>query len=619
MPEIQPLSLAELRKKAMRLPQTPGVYLMKNRQGTIIYIGKAKALKNRVSQYFGSHRNHGIKVIRMVENVADFDYILTDSEFEALVLECSLIKQYTPKYNILLKDDKGYSYIRISNDGWPMISAALQKADDGATYIGPYTSHFTVTNSVDEALKIYRLPRCGKSFPRDIGKGRPCLNYFIKQCSAPCAGKISEQEYRESVNEALAFLKGGTASALQDLEKRMTEAAEALEFEKAARLRDRIQAIRRSADKQKVYSAAVEEQDVFSVVCEKEKSCLNVLRFGEGMLTESEFFLFDTPENLSECRTDLVRSFYSMDRRVPPRIAVDGEMDDRELMEQWLSEKAGRRVHIVQPQRGAQMQLIELCRKNAAEKLMQSSGRVSRHATALRELASLLGLSSIPEYIEAYDISHTAGSDNVAGMVVFRDGIPFKSAYKRFSVKTFLGQDDYGSMAEVLERRFRHYLEEKDSGEGFGKLPDLILLDGGQGQVHAVQPVLQKLGIDVPLFGMVKDNHHRTRAIAADGGEIALTSKRSAFTLVSEIQEEVHRFAVSYHRQKHKKSGFTSSLTEIEGIGPARAKALLQHFRTLSAVKNATVDELCAVQGVSRPAAQAVYNTYHPSESSADT
>lgn len=614
MPEIHPLSIQELRQKAMRLPQTPGVYLMKNRQGTIIYVGKAKALKNRVSQYFGSHRNHGVKVIRMVENVADFDYILTDSEFEALVLECSLIKQYNPKYNILLKDDKGYSYIRVSNDGWPMISAVLQKNEDGATYIGPFTSHFTVNNSVDEALKIYRLPRCGKLFPRDIGKGRPCLNYFIQQCSAPCAGKISEAEYREAVDEALAFLKGGTSDALQDLQKRMEQAAENLEFEKAARLRDRINAIKRSADKQKVYSAAVEEQDVFAVVCEKEKSCLNVLRFDDGRLRESEFFIFDTPENLPECRTELIRSFYSMDRHVPPRIAVDGEMEDEELMGQWLSEKAGRKVYIVQPQRGAQMQLIDLCQKNAAEKLMQTSGRTSRHATALRELASLLGLSSIPEYIESYDISHTAGSDNVAGMVVFKDGVPYKPAYKRFSIKSFTGQDDYGSMAEVLERRFRHYLEEKDTGEGFGKLPDLILLDGGQGQVHAVQPVLEQLGIHVPLFGMVKDNHHRTRAIAADGGEIALTSKRSAFTLVSEIQEEVHRFSIGYHRSKHRKAGLSTTLTDIEGIGPARAKALLQHFRTLTAVKEADIDDLCAVKGISRPAAEAVYYTFHPKE-----
>ena len=614
MAEIQPLTIKQLREKAMRLPLTPGVYLMKNRQGTIIYVGKAKALKNRVSQYFGSHRSHGIKVIRMVEHVADFDYILTDSEFEALVLECSLIKQYAPKYNILLKDDKGYSYIRVSNDGWPMISAVLQKADDGATYIGPYTSHFTVNNSVDEALKIYRLPQCGKQFPRDIGKGRPCLNYFIKQCSAPCAGKITEQEYREAVEEALAFLKGGTADALRDLQSRMEQAADNLEFEKAARLRDRIAAIQRSADKQKVYSAAVEEQDVFAVVSEKEKSCLNVLRFSEGRLRESEFFIIDTPESPEECRTELVRSFYSMNRHVPPRIALDGEMEDAELMVQWLSEKAGRKVTVVVPQRGAQMQLIELCRKNATEKLMQSAGRTNTKATALRELAELLGLSAIPEYIEAYDISHTAGSDNVAGMVVFRDGVPFKSAYKKFAIKGFAGQDDYASMAEVLERRFRHYTEEKDSGEGFGRLPDLILLDGGQGQVHAVRPVLEHFGIEVPLFGMVKDNHHRTRAIASNGGEIVLTSKRSAFTLVSQIQEEVHRFAITYHKTKHKKSGFASSLTEIEGIGATRAKALLKHFRTLTAVREASFEALCSVPGMTKPAAEAVFKAYHPDE-----
>ncbi|MBQ7541681.1 MAG: excinuclease ABC subunit UvrC [Clostridia bacterium] len=614
MAEIRQLTVDQLRQKAMRLPCTPGVYLMKNRQGTIIYVGKAKALKNRVSQYFGSHRGHGVKVVRMVEHVADFDYILTDSEFEALVLECSLIKQYAPKYNILLKDDKGYSYIRVSNDGWPMISAVLQKADDGATYIGPYTSHFTVSNSVAEALKIYRLPSCGKTFPRDIGKERPCLNYFIKQCSAPCAGKIGEQEYRETVDEALRFLKGGTADALRDLQARMEAAAENLEFEKAARLRDRITALRRAADKQKVYAAAVEEQDVFAIVSEKEKSCLNVLRFGEGKLRESEFFIFDTPEDLPECRTELVRSFYSMNRSVPPRISLDGEMEDEPLMGQWLSEKAGRKVTIAVPQRGAQMQLVELCRKNAAEKLMQSSGRVSRQATALRELSQLLGMQSIPEYIEAYDISHTAGSDNVAGMVVFRDGLPLKSAYKRFSIKDFDGQDDYASMAEVLRRRFLRYREEQDSGEGFGRLPDLILLDGGQGQVHAVQPVLAALDVQVPLFGMVKDSHHRTRAIAADGGEIALTSRRAAFTLVAQIQEEVHRFAVAYHRQKHGKAGLSSTLTEIEGVGPARAKALLRHFRTLAAIREAPLESLYAVPGLPKHTAQAVYAAFHADE-----
>lgn len=613
MAQIQPLTQEQLRRKAMRLPQTPGVYLMKNRQGIIIYVGKAKALKNRVSQYFGSHRNHGIKVIRMVEHVADFDYILTDSEFEALVLECSLIKQYSPKYNILLKDDKGYSYIRVSHDGWPMISAVLQKGQDDAEYIGPYTSHFTVQNSVDEALKIYRLPRCGKTFPRDIGKSRPCLNYSIKQCSAPCAGKVTQEEYLEAVNGALTFLRGGTSDALRDLQARMEQAAENLEFEKAARLRDRIAAIRRSAERQKVYSAAIEEQDVFALVSEKEKSCLNVLRFSGGRLQESAYFILDTPEDPADCRRELLQSFYASERTIPPRISVDSAPDDAELLGRYLSEKAGRKVTIAVPQRGEQMHLMELCRKNAAERLMQSAGRVSRQATALRELADLLGLPGIPEYIESYDISHTAGSDNVAGMIVFQDGLPYKRAYKRFAIKGFSGQDDYASMAEVLRRRFTHYLEEKERGveDGFGRLPDLILLDGGQGQVHAVQPVLLELGIQVPLFGMVKDDHHRTRAIAADGGEIALTSRRSAFTLVSRIQDEVHRYAITYHRQKHRSTGFRSGLTEIEGVGPARAKALLQHFKTIAAVRDASADELAAAPGVPRSVAEKVFAYFH--------
>ncbi len=609
MSEKAPLTLSELRKKAMSLPLTPGVYLMKNRNGDIIYIGKAKALKNRVSQYFGSQKNHGIKVIRMVENVADFDYILTDSEFEALVLECSLIKQYSPKYNILLKDDKGYSYIRVSTDGWPKISAVLQKADDGAKYIGPYTSHYTVANSVDEAVKIYRLPTCGKVFPRDIGKSRPCLNYFISQCSAPCAGKISEKEYRESVEEALSFLKGGSSAAIGDLQKRMEQAAENLEFEKAAKLRDRINAIRRSLDKQKVFSVSVEEQDVFAIATDNEKSCLNVLRFSDGRLTESEHFIFDSTDNLPESRSELIRSFYSFGRKVPPRISVDGEISDEELMTEWLSSIANRRVVIATPQRGVQVQLIEMCKKNAAEKLIQSLGRSNKKITALQELAASLGLSSIPEYIEAYDISHTGGSDNVAGMIVFKDGAPLKSAYKRFAIKGFDGQNDYASMAEVIERRFNHYFEEKDSGEGFGKLPDLILLDGGKGQVQAVMPVLRKLGITVPLFGMVKDNKHRTRAIATGGEEISLTSKRTAFNLVSEIQDEVHRFAISYHRSKHRKKGYGSTLTEIPGIGEKRAKALLRHFKTVTAVKNASIDELLRVKGISKSAAEAVF--YH--------
>lgn len=609
---MEDLRLKRLRTKAMRLPLTPGVYIMKDAQSKIIYIGKAKALKNRVSQYFGSQTNHQIKVRRMVEHVNDFDYILTDSEFEALVLECSLIKQHQPKYNILLKDDKGYHYIRVTNDSWPVISASKQLLDDGARYIGPFTSSYSVTQAVDEALKIYRLPQCSKKFPRDIGKGRPCLNYFIEQCSAPCAGKISHKEYCETVDEALNFLQGGSAKTLKDLQSRMEEAAENLEFEKAANLRDRISAIRKIYEKQKVVAAGVQEQDVFAVAGSTETACLMVLRFSDGRLYDSEHFFLEDEESVPSARFEMLSRYYTLRDHVPPRILIDGEVEDSELLEEWLSEKAGRKVHLVVPQRGEQAHLLEMCRSNAAEKLAQKLGRAGRETAALDELGRLLGLSNPPEYIEAYDISHTAGVDNVAGMVVFKGGIPYKEAYKRFAIKSFEGQDDYGSMREVLTRRFNRYFEEKDSGEGFGKLPDLILLDGGQGQVNAVQPVLDSFNLNIPLFGMVKDDRHRTRAIAVNGGEISIQSKRACFTLVSSIQEEVHRFAIGYHKLKHKKRSFSSSLTEIEGIGETRAKALLRVFQTVRAISEAEVSELERVKGMTRPAAEKVYEHFHP-------
>ena len=602
--------LRTLRKKAMQLPLTPGVYLMKNRQGEIIYVGKAKALKNRVSQYFGSQNNHGIKVLKMVENVDDFDVILTDSEFEALILECSLIKQHSPKYNILLKDDKGYSYVKITNGKWRNIYAALQREDDGAQYLGPYTSSFSVKNTVDEAKKIFRLPQCNKTFPRDFGKGRPCLNYFISQCCAPCTGKVPFEQYDEAVNDAISFIKGGYTHALADLEERMLEAAEALEFEKAARLRDRIAAIKRLGGKQKVISASVKEQDVFSLVLGSSgKACLSVIRFTDGRLYDSENFIIDSPENIPEAISQLIRRFYMIRDFVPKRISVEQELADEELMARWLSEKKGKNVIISHSTAGEQKKLFDMCRSNAAQYLAPVTGTTGRKAAALDELAGLLGLSSAPEFIESYDISHTAGSDNVAGMVVFKNGEPYKKAYKRFIIKGFEGQDDYASMAEVLDRRFTRYKEEKDSGEGFGRLPDLILLDGGQGQVSAVEPVLRKHNLSIPLFGMVKDSSHRTRAIALSGGEIALSSKRKAFTLVSEIQEEVHRFAVSYHRARRKANSLSSTLTDIPGVGPSRAKALLKHFKTITAIRNATPEQLCGVDGISEKTAQTIYNS----------
>lgn len=602
--------LKALRAKAMHLPLTPGVYIMKDHTGKIIYIGKAKALKNRVSQYFGSQNGHGTKVRKMVEHVHDFDYILTDSEFEALVLECSLIKQHMPKYNILLKDDKGYHYIKVSGGEWRTIRAVKQKLNDGATYIGPYTSSYAVTQAVDEALKIFKLPQCSRVFPRDIGKGRPCLNYFISQCCAPCRGRMSHAEYDAAVRDALDFLKGGNGSA-ERMRQEMEQAAEKLDFERAAKLRDRITAIRRLAEKQKVVASHITEQDVFAIAQGEKENCLMVLRFSDSRLYDSEHFFFEPAESLPAQRNELVTRYYSMRGSVPRRVTLDGEAENAPLLELFLEEKAGKKVELFVPQRGDQMRLVEMCRSNAAEKLAQRTGGKGRQTAALDELARLLGLPKPPRYIESYDISHTAGSDNVAGMVVFYDGMPLKKAYKRFAIKGFTGQDDYGSMNEVLTRRFERYLQEQESGEGFGRLPDLILLDGGQGQVNAVKPVLERLRLDVPVFGMVKDDKHRTRAIAADGGEIAINDKRSAFTLVSSIQEEVHRFSVSYHRLKHKKSSLTSTLTQIEGIGQTRAKNLLAHFKTMKKLAQASVEELQDVKGIGLPAAQAVYDFFH--------
>lgn len=607
--------LPVLRKKAMSLPLTPGVYIMKNKKKEIIYVGKAKALKNRVSSYFGSQNNHTAKVRKMVENVEDFDYILCDSEFEALVLECSLIKQHTPKYNILLKDDKGYHYIKITNEGWKNILAVKQKLDDGAEYIGPYTGSYGITNAVDSAKKIFRLPQCGKIFPRDYKKSRPCLNFYIGQCAAPCAGKTTEQEHSQAIEQAIEFIVNGSGKVVEELTARMNEASENLEFEKAAKLRDKINAIKKVTEKQKVVAASVEEQDVFAVVCSggenNPKACLSVLRFKDARLYDSEHFIIDMPENLSEARHELIRSYYLMRDFVPRRVAVDGDVEDAEVLGEWLSSLAGRKVNIVLPQRGEQHSLVEMCRSNAAQKLALYMGKTGKTTAALDELGTLLGLKSPPEYIESYDISHTAGSENVAGMVVFKGGVPYKKAYKHFKIKGFSGQDDYGSMAEVLERRFLRYFEEKESGEGFGRLPDLILLDGGKGQVNAVLPLLEKYKLDIPLFGMVKDSHHRTRAITGSGEELSLTSKRAAFTLVSTIQEEVHRFSIEYHRNRRKAS-VSTSLVAIEGIGENRAKALMKHFKTLKAISQASVDEIAAVKGMSRKTAQSVFEAFHP-------
>ncbi len=601
---------AELRAKAMALPLEPGVYIMKDQNGTIIYIGKAKALKNRVSQYFGADTAHTEKVRQMVSRVDRFEYIVTGSEFEALILECSLIKQYSPKYNILLKDDKGYHYIRVSPPPFSRISEAKQKTEDGARYIGPYLSSFAIKQAVDEVNRLFGLSTCRKPLQYRKACERPCLNHYIGQCCAPCTGKVSPTEYADRVEQAITYLTQGRSKLTALLRQRMEAASDALDFETAARLRDRIRALEKLNATQKVVQSRVKRQDILAFSQAQGVACFEVFRFTDGALSDREHFFVDPSDELPATRAEFLRRYYSLRESVPPRIVLDGEIEDADLLAQWLTEKAaatGERytVRFVFPKRGEQAQLMSMCRDNAAERVAQQLNLRGRDVSALEELQKLLGLEKLPARIESYDISHTAGSDVVGAMVVFRNGKPLKSAYRRFEIKTVVGQDDYACMREVLERRLKEYAASPDD-VGFGKLPDLILLDGGKGHVSAVKPLLDSLGYGIPVFGMVKDSHHRTRAITEEGAELSIQSRRSAFTLVSAVQEEVHRFAIGYHRSKHRKQGVSTTLTEIPGVGAKRAALLLRHFGSLRAVRASTVDQLAAVKGMTRPAAEAV-------------
>lgn len=607
--------LAELSHKALLLPEKPGVYIMKDASGHIIYIGKAKVLKNRVSQYFRAGARHEPKVQKMVETAREFDYIVCGSEFEALVLECSLIKQYNPKYNILLKDDKGFHYLRVTPPPYSRISAAKQIVDDGAKYIGPYNSSYAVTEAVEAASRIFLLPRCSKVFPRDVGRvRRPCLNHSIGLCSAPCARKISQEDYDRSVEQALEFIRGGSEAALDQLGREMEEAAERLQFEKAAKIRDRIRAIEKMSSKQRVVDTGVENQDVIALACAPDAACFEVFRFSGGRLHDREHFIVDPVEDQPAARSEFISRYYAMREDIPPQVSLDGPTNDAELLTQWLSHQAGRKVRLHVPQRGEQRAVVAMCRDNAAERLAQRALKKGRASAVLDELALLLGMKTVPERIEAYDISHTAGSDVVGGMVVFRDGKPHRSAYRRFQVHGELGQDDTASMKEVLLRRLGEYEQKKDTGEGFGVLPDLILLDGGLGQLHAVEEAMRETGISVPVFGMVKDNHHKTRALVGGQGEIQIKATRSVFTLVSTIQEEVHRFAIDYHRLKQKKAMMSTTLTGIPGIGKARAAALIRAFGGPNRIAEATLEQLKATEGMTASSAEAVYAHYHPTK-----
>lgn len=596
--------LGFLRDKANKLTLSPGVYLMKDKTGKIIYVGKAKALKNRVTTYFHSIENHNPKTYKLVSNIYDFDFIVCPSELDALVLEASLIKLHNPKYNIMLKDDKGYNYIKITKGDFPRLSYSLNTNDENAEYIGPYTSGYTVKQTVEDANKIFMLPSCNKVFPRDFKKERPCLNYQIKRCMGVCTGRFSAEEYGKIFNSALDYIRSGSKDSIERLRREMEEASDKLEFEKAAKLRDQIAAIERADRSQKIMSDKTTDYDIVALAQNMELTSVAVVKYRGGRLIDKENFYIGDEYDPSQMRSDFLVEYYSSKQTMPKEIYIDREIEDKTLLEEYFRSKFGHKVSLVVPQRGEGLNQIVLARNNASEYLSLKVGRTAKEINALEDLAKLLGLPKIPMYIESYDISNMGEETRVAGMIVYRNGRPFKAGYRKFTIKDVVGLNDYACMQEVIRRRFQHY---KDGDESFSTLPDLILLDGGKGHVSAVQEVLDEMGIDVSLFGLVKDDKHRTRAIAKEGGEIQVNANKNLFSLLTNIQDEVHRFSISFQRQQHKKKQYELEITRVKGIGEKKALALLKHFKTKQGLKEASVEELASVAKINKETADRLY------------
>lgn len=616
------MTKAELYQKACMLPMLPGVYIIRDKADTIIYIGKAKRLRNRVSQYFREGVPHDNKVTQMIRHAYTFDVIVCQSEFEALVLEASQIKAHRPKYNILLKDDKGYSYIRISKQAWPRLEFVLQKEDDGAEYIGPYTSSFAAREMAESAMDAFLLPRCSRRFPEDFGKSRPCLNAHIGKCMGVCTGKISQQTYNEAIQGAIHLIKYGKKDILRSLTQRMEAASEKLDFEHAALLRDQIRAIEKVRAGQKVVVDPDVEMDVCALAGTPNSVCAAVLRFRQGRLTDKREFLFHDTADIEQTRNEFLARYYldHEDEKLPRVVAVDALPEDAASLHRLLEQRRGTRVQLYVPQRGDIARLVEMAHTNAVERLARESGRYAREQKTLDELAQLLGLAKAPRNIESYDISNWGDGTSVCGMVTFRDGKPYKAGYRRFKMQTVFGTDDYASMAETLNRRCNEYEKFAVAGvtseNWFAQKPDLILLDGGRGQVSAVREVLKGRAMqDVPLYGMVKDDHHRTRGIIDDTGrEISLNMNRSTYAFVSSIQDEAHRFANAYRKQQMKKKSYASALTEIPSVGPATAKALMRTFGTVTAVREADLQTLQKTPGVGEKMAQMIFAHFHPEQ-----
>lgn len=623
----------QIEEELKKLPARPGVYLMHDASDAIIYVGKAVSLRNRVRQYFQSSRNKGPKIEQMVTRIRRFEYIVTDSELEALVLECNLIKEHRPKYNTMLKDDKTYPFIKVTvGEEYPRVLFSRTMKKDKSRYFGPYSSAGAVKDTIDLIRKLYRIRSCSRSLPKEIGTDRPCLNYHIKQCDAPCQGYISKEEYRESVNQALDFLNGNYRPVLDMLKKRMEEASERMEFEDAAAWRDLWNSVKQVAQKQKITSGDGEDKDVLAVAADGTDAVVQVFFIRGGRLIGRDHFclkigLYDKKATILN---SFIKQFYSGTPFIPRELMLEVEVEEHELLEQWLSGKRGQRVYIRVPKKGTKEKLVELARQNAAIVLGQDRERLKREEGrtigAMKEIAGWLDLPRISR-VESYDISNTSGFESVGSMVVFERGKPKRSDYRKFRIKSVQGPDDYASLEEVLTRRFSHgireqqELKEKQMDQelgSFSAFPDLIMMDGGRGQVNVALGVMEKLGLQIPVCGMVKDDFHRTRGLYYQNVEVPIDTRSEGFKLITRIQDEAHRFAIEYHRSLRGKEQVHSILDDIEGIGPARRKSLMRTFQSLEAVRDASEEELSRAPSMNAASARAVWEFFHGSASSVD-
>lgn len=607
----------DIKEELKKLPSLPGVYLMKNELDQIIYVGKAISLKNRVKQYFQKSKNHSIKTIRLVEQIRSFEYIVTSSELEALVLECNLIKRYNPKYNIRLKDDKHYPYIKVdTHTAFPRVTVVRSMKKDGAKYFGPYTDVNAMWELVEIIKKTWSLRTCTRVLPRDINKERACLNYHIGQCSGPCIAKISESEYKQIIDEVIAFLSGKYHDIIKRLEKGMEEAAMNLEFEKAATLRDQLSAIKKIEQKQTASNSSMEDQDVIAFARSEKDTLMQIYFVRQGKLVGREHFLINETEG-EEIETlfrEFMLQFYSEASFIPKQILVEKVPYDLELLEEYLTMQRGSKVTVVHPQKGSKHNLLELASKNAYITLSQFGDELRRQEArtkgALREIQEALDFTGTLNRIEAYDISNTQGIESVGGMVVFENGKPKRSDYRKFKIKSIKGPNDYGSMEEVLDRRIAR-LVQKGEEDSFAKMPDLIMMDGGKGQVGIAEKVIEKYGLNIPVCGMVKDDRHRTRGLLHHNEEVILKTASEGFKLITRIQDEVHRFSIEYHKKLRSKAQVQSVLDEIKGVGKERKKYLMQAFKSVELLRQATLEEIEAVPGITKDVAVNIYTFFH--------